>query len=315
MAYNRKTLFLKNSNDTLTLTIDTTLGNEKAILAYANSVSNAADLLPFQIEGPGQTVVKGKSLKLAESSEANMLEVGTTDVKATSGDNSLTLDSNGLVLKDSVWTVGKNVREEINDAAVAIAQLEDTVNNKHSTKISKFSASISEHRSYWDKYTDNDSLNLSDWTAPQISTKISTAVSSHVVLSEHVSNILTVPNDSAGNAQTLTDYVDNKVGDQTTRINDILANAPDSLDTLNELKIALESTDYNLVDVQISIVNKLNALADVVAHLTSEDPATEFPDSTTHPTWYASIAAPQRDSVDQPQVGDSTGNEQGSLVE
>ena len=77
MSYNRKTLFLKNSNDTLTLAIDTTVGNEKAILAYANAVKDATEHVPFQIEGPGQTVVKGSSLKLEESGGSNKLEVGS----------------------------------------------------------------------------------------------------------------------------------------------------------------------------------------------------------------------------------------------
>jgi hypothetical protein len=317
MSYNRKTLFLATGNDTLKLALDATLG--KAVLAYAQSVEDTQQLLPFQIEGPGETVVKGSSLKLEESGGNNTLEVRTADVKATSGNNSLTLDSTGLVLKDSVWTVGKNVRTVISDAADAIATLEDTVNNNHSSKITKISASIIEHRGYWNTYTKDGVMTLSDWTAETISTKISTADSNHTTLSDHVTDWLTVPNDTENNnaPQTLQSYVQSQVNAEKERIDLILDNAPESLNTLNELKIALETTDYNLVDVQINIVSKLNALADVVAHLTSDNPATEFPptDVANHPTWYASIAVPVRDSVDQPEISGSTDNEQGSLVE
>lgn len=303
MAHNRKTLYLANGNDTLKLALET----QQTTLKFENSLGNTQDALPFQIEGPGQTIVKGLSLKLTESQEKNKVEVGVNDVKATvstaTGDNILTLDSSGLILQDNVWTNGTNLGSFARTTSTSAANISSEVSTNKAT-IGNISASVHENKTDWNTYKGD--LTLANWTAAEISGLFQTANTNHTTLSDHVDSYLTVPG-----SQTLSAYVESRVLAETTRIDGILANAPDSLNTLNELKIALEDSDYSLVDVQIKIVNKLNELTQVVAHLTSEDPQTEFPeaDSANHPVWYASITAPLRESVDQPAVPDSTDNE------
>jgi hypothetical protein len=305
MAYNRKTLYLASGNDTLKLALET----NQTTLKFENSLGNTQDALPFLIEGPGQTIVKGHSLKLTESLGKNKVEVGVNDVKATvstaTGNNILTLDSTGLILQDAVWTTGENLGSFARTTSTSAANISNEVNTNKVT-IGNISASVHENKADWQTY--KGSLNLANWTAAEISGLFQTANTNHTTLSDHVDSYLTVPG-----SQTLSAYVESKVTEQTTRIDTILANAPESINTLNELKIALESKDYSLVDVQISIVKKLNALADVMAHLTSVDPATEF--ASSPPLWYASITEPDPDSADQPQVSGSTDNEQGTLVE
>tara|TARA_Y100000389_G_scaffold137265_1_gene134849 strand:+ start:30 stop:983 length:954 start_codon:yes stop_codon:yes gene_type:complete len=314
-SYNRKTLFLKDGNDSLKLA----LGDLQTTLVYVGSVDDQTEHKDFLIEGPGSTIVKGSSLKLEESSGANKLEVGTNDVKATVGGNSLTLTSTGLVLKDSVWTNGQNIGTYARNVSDRLQSVDSALTQTHLPKISNISSSTAANEANWVTYLANGestTMVLTNWTAAKISSKISTATTNHETLSTHVEDWLAVPK-NGDNDQTLQAYVTGLVNTEADKISEILENAPDSLNTLNELKIALESSDYKLVDIQIALVSKLNALTQVVANLTSEDPATEFgADPATHPVWYASIAAPQRDSVDQPAIEDPAENEPpASLVE
>lgn len=306
--YNRKTLYLASGNDTLKLALEDT----QTTLKFHNSVANPGDALPFLIEGPGQTIVQGHSLTLTESQGTNKLEVGVNDVKATTGTNSLTLDSTGLILQDGVWTTGKNLGSFTRTTSTTVTNISDQVSTNKGD-IGNLSASVHDNVTNWTTY--KNGLNLNEWTAGTISTKFVNANSNHTTLSTHVYDFLTVPKDELNADQTLQAYVDSKVNAEKDRIDAILANAPESLNTLNELKIALESSDYSLVDVQISIVQKLNALADVVAYLTSEDPTLDTTLTTIpQPTWYASINVPNRDSVDQPAVTTEVANEEGPLV-
>ena len=298
--YNRKTLYLASGNDTLKLALEDT----QTTLKFHNSVANPGAALPFLIEGPGQTIVQGHSLTLTESQGTNKVEVGDTEVKATTGTNILTLDSTGLKLKDSTWTAAAvDIGAFARDTSTSVANLHTQVFTGHTNSISNISTSVHTNKTNWDTY--KGSLTLENWNAQQISSKFLTANNNHEALSTHVNTYLTVPD-----SQTLQTYVEDKVNAEKDRIDAILANAPESLNTLNELKIALESSDYSLVDVQISIVQKLNDLADVVAHLTSEDPTTDTTLTTNPPpTWYASINVPNRDIVNQPEVPDSTDTE------
>tara|TARA_Y100000389_G_scaffold141210_1_gene139056 strand:+ start:41 stop:973 length:933 start_codon:yes stop_codon:yes gene_type:complete len=310
MTSYRKTLFLKDGNDILKLALEDT----KTSLVYAGQQSDANAHKDFLIEGPGSTIVKGSSLKLEEDTGLNKLEVGGTDVKATVGTNSLTLDANGLKLKDSVWS-GENIGN------YARATQQDVTNVSTSTSacsasIYTVSTVVHTNADNWNTY--RGALILNDWTATKIKDKFDTAGHNHENLSTHVADWLAVPKDGQSD-QTLEDYVEGLVTTEAGKISGILENAPESLNTLNELKIALETTDYDLVNVQIRIVQKLNDLAKVVAQLTTEDPDTEFPtnDPSSHPLWYASITEPIADSVaNQPEIdGQAEHEPPNSLVE
>tara|TARA_Y100000389_G_C17337394_1_gene451401 strand:+ start:30 stop:968 length:939 start_codon:yes stop_codon:yes gene_type:complete len=299
----RKTLYLRDGDDNHFVTSVTSTTGVLLKHTQPTSTTTPAALVPFKLETAGTAEVNAKNIILKTTgSNANTYQVKLTN----SGD---------VAIQDATFPAEYKLGPKLSEMISTTQSVKDTADAAQSVASTANGRTVT-HQTNWKHFTrydedggdTNDALDLiSDWNLRSISSKFSTVTTNHSTLSTHVTNYLTIPTDEDDAVQTLQTYVESQVTAEKDRINKILLNAPESLDTLNELKIALETTDYSLVDVQINIVNKLNALANVVAYLTSDNPTLEF--NTNPPTWYASITEPVRNSVDQPELANQVANE------